>query len=184
MMKLHLGCGKRYLKGFVHVDLADFEHIDFKKDIRDLSFLEDKSATEIYVSHAFEYFDRVEAQDVLRSWFNTLSPGGNLYIVVPDFDALLRIYSLSSNDLDSILGPLFGRWRIGDEIVHHKTTYNLKGLMEVLSMAGFGAIEQFDPVVFLGGIDPTYDDHSLAFWPHFDRTGVQVSLCLKANRPT
>ena len=26
-MKLHLGSGKRYLNGYVHVDLADFDHM-------------------------------------------------------------------------------------------------------------------------------------------------------------
>ena len=28
MKKLHLGCGKVYIPGFIHVDLMDFDHID------------------------------------------------------------------------------------------------------------------------------------------------------------
>ena len=32
-MKLHLGCGNRYLSGYAHIDLADYPHIDYKQDI-------------------------------------------------------------------------------------------------------------------------------------------------------
>ena len=27
-MKLHLGCGKRYIPGYVHVDAVDYPHVD------------------------------------------------------------------------------------------------------------------------------------------------------------
>lgn len=27
-MKIHLGCGKRYIPGFYHVDVVDYPHID------------------------------------------------------------------------------------------------------------------------------------------------------------
>jgi len=43
-VKLHLGCGKRYIPGFVHVDLADFPHIDYRSDVRSLPMLKDESA--------------------------------------------------------------------------------------------------------------------------------------------
>ena len=32
-MKLHLGCGTRYLEGYVHIDLADYDHIDIKSSV-------------------------------------------------------------------------------------------------------------------------------------------------------
>ena len=58
-MKLHLGCGKRYLDGFKHVDYSDFPHIDYIKPIYPLDFIKDRSVDEIYCSHALEYFDFV-----------------------------------------------------------------------------------------------------------------------------
>jgi hypothetical protein len=36
-----------------------------------------------------------------------LIPGGAIYLTVPDFAALVKIYS-SSSDLNIIIGPLFG----------------------------------------------------------------------------
>jgi predicted SAM-dependent methyltransferase len=33
-IKLHLGCGKRYIPGFIHIDLADYPHIDYKEILR------------------------------------------------------------------------------------------------------------------------------------------------------
>ena len=42
-MKLHLGCGEKYLEGFVHVDLLDYNHIDYKAPIDDLHFAKDSS---------------------------------------------------------------------------------------------------------------------------------------------
>jgi predicted SAM-dependent methyltransferase len=66
-IKLHLGCGKRYIPGFIHIDLADYPHIDYKRDIADLSIFPVESVDLIYCSHALQYFDREEAlQRVLK----------------------------------------------------------------------------------------------------------------------
>ena len=97
-MKLHLGCGKRYLKGFKHVDLAKENHIDYSTSIDNLNMFENNSVEEIYCSHAFEYFDRDHAPLVLQEWYRTLVPGGKIYLVVPNFDSLLEIYK-STNSL-------------------------------------------------------------------------------------
>jgi predicted SAM-dependent methyltransferase len=49
-MKLHLGCGKRYIPGFVHIDTLDFPQIDYRQDISDLKMFEDNSIDLIYCS--------------------------------------------------------------------------------------------------------------------------------------
>ena len=181
-MKLHLGCGKRYLKGFEHVDLAKENHIDYLTSIDNLNMFENNSVEEIYCSHAFEYFDRQNAQSVLKEWYRTLLPGGRLYLVVPNFDSLLQIYSLNNN-LGDILGPLFGRWNLNDDYIYHKTVWNQKDLYQILESTGFIAVEEFNPITYLANIDEDYDDYSLAFFPHMDKTGIKVSLTLKATKP-
>ena len=67
-MKLHLGCGKRYLKGYIHVDIADFDHIDYKIPVDDLSIFKSEEVDEIYASHVLEYFDRSYVTTVLKEW--------------------------------------------------------------------------------------------------------------------
>lgn len=47
-MKLHLGCGKRYIPGFVHIDLDDFPHIDYHHGIRTLPMFKDDTVELIY----------------------------------------------------------------------------------------------------------------------------------------
>jgi SAM-dependent methyltransferase len=180
-MKLHLGCGKRQLAGYVHVDIADFPHIDLRTSVDNLEFFNSETVEEIYASHTFEYFDRIEAPKVLSEWYRVLKPEGRLYVTVPDFDSLIKIYQ-ESNSLNKIIGPLFGRWIIGENLnpIFHKTVWNEIEFSTVLEDSGFKSVERFNPVEYLSAIDTNYDDHSLAFFPHMNRKGIQVSLALCA----
>lgn len=180
-MKLHLGCGKRFLTGFTHVDIADFPHIEHRSSVNKLDFIENEKVDEIYSSHTLEYFDRFQITEVLNEWSRVLKPGGSLFITVPDFDHLLKIYS-ESGQLSKIIGPLFGRWVNPNEKdpIYHKTVWNFDELSQQLRLAGFKEVKRFDPVSYLENIDPEYDDHSLAFFPHMDKNGIQVSLAISA----
>jgi len=74
--KLHLGCGKRFLEGFIHVDFEPHPNVQYVRDIGDLSIFDSGTIDEIYCSHAFEYFDRKEAGLVLKEWFRELKMTG------------------------------------------------------------------------------------------------------------
>ena len=66
-MKLHLGSGSRYLEGYLHVDIADYEHIDIKSSVDKLNTIDNDTVDEIYASHVLEYFDRNEVRSALCS---------------------------------------------------------------------------------------------------------------------
>ncbi len=59
MTKLHLGCGEKFLPGYVHVDARKFPHVDYVTDKLDnLNMFADNSVEEIYACHVLEHFPR------------------------------------------------------------------------------------------------------------------------------
>jgi predicted SAM-dependent methyltransferase len=171
-LKLNLGCGKKFIPGFVHVDLDDLPHIDYRSDVKSLPFFQDNTAELIYSSHTLEYFDRKEVIDVLAEWYRVLKPNGILRIAVPDFGAIVKVY-LKYDDLDhqGILGPLYGRWPYktqnekdgdGTHTFYHKTTYDFNSLKIVLENIGFANIKRYN---WQNTIHKDYDDYSQAYIP-------------------
>jgi len=146
-MKLHLGCGKRFLEGYIHIDIAEFDHIDYKIPVDDLSVFENDSVSEIYASHVIEYFDRDEIVNVLNEWKRVLKDEGVLRIAVPNFSELINVYD-TSKDLDKVLGPLYGKWRLEDNnSIYHKTVYDEKSLTKLLSTVGFKDIKKWNEFI-------------------------------------
>ena len=129
MKKLHLGCWHRDFPGFINVDLCDMPHIHFKSNINELPFIGNSEIDLIYCSHAFEYFDQIEARKALTEWKRVLNKNGILRLAVPNFEALVEVYKVTS-DLNKILGPLYGRLEIdnGNKILFHKTCYDFNSL--------------------------------------------------------
>lgn len=183
-VKVHLGCGKRQMPGYLHIDLADFPHIDHNHDVRTLPMLADDSVHLIYASHVLEYFDRVEVADVMTEWARVLAPGGTLRLAVPDFSALSDVYQ-KHGDLDLVIGPIFGRWEIpgADVTVFHKTTYDFASLKRVLEDSGFRDVRTWEwRDVFVGEL-ADYDDYSQAYVPHMDKEqGTLISLNVEASQ--
>ena len=181
-MKLHLGCGKRYLEGYIHVDIAEFEHIDYQLPIDDLSTFKDNTIEEIYASHVLEYFDRNDVINVLTEWKRVLKHSGILRLAVPNFPKLVEVYQ-SSKDLSSILGPLYGKWDIGNqEFIYHKTVYDENSLKNVLEEVGFKNIKIWDWQEFFKE-QKDFDDHSQAYYPHMQKeSGIHVSLNLQCEK--
>jgi predicted SAM-dependent methyltransferase len=182
-LQLHLGCGARYIPGFVHVDLDDFPHIDHRLSIDRLPMFEDETVDLIYCSHAFTYFDRVAALDVLKEWRRVLKPGGVLRLSVPDFAALARLYQ-ETGQMSRIIGPLYGRMEIetssGRQLIFHKTAYDQASLEALCREAGFRTCSAYD---WRETVHRDYDDFSQAYYPHMDKEhGLQISLNMEAVR--
>lgn len=181
-MKLHLGSGIRYLEGYVHIDISNHDHIDIKTSIDKLTSIKDDSVDEIYASHVLEYFDRNEAEVVLTEWKRVLKKNGILRLAVPNFDALISVYR-QTKDLEKILGPLYGKWKVEDSsYIYHKTVYDHKSLTSLLNRLGFLEIQNWDwREVFKQ--NPEYDDHSQAYFPHMDKdNGIHISLNIECKK--
>ena len=186
MLCLHLGCGSRYIPGFVQIDLADYPHIDYKRDISDLSIFDSESTDLIYCCHAFEYFDREDARKiVLPEWYRVLKRGGICRLAVPDFEAIVSLYLRNKNlEQRGILGPLYGRMVVNGpgspKLIYHKTVYDFDSLRNLLESAGFKNVRRYD---WRETTHRDYDDFSQAYIPHMDKEhGTLISLNVEAEK--
>lgn len=174
IVKLHIGCGERYIKDWIHIDQADFPHIDFHDPTR-LEF-DNGSVDEIYACHILEYWDRDEVIPVLQEWRRVLRSGGVLRIAVPDFDAIKHLCAFENIPLFRFIGPLYGKIKVNNRFFYHKTVWNYSELESVLiGICGFRDCYRYnwqerEPFIS----DKTYDDQSRAYYPHSEeciRTG-------------
>ena len=187
-LKLHLGCGKRYLPGYIHVDL-DFEpHIDYPNtDIRNLKNFSSDSVSEIYTCGTFEYFEYKDAVPVLKEWLRVLKPGGILRISVPNFESIVDVYLQNNKNIEGegILGPLYGRWEIGSpsnnkkKVLYHKMVYDYNLLSKTLALAGFRNIKKYN---WKNILPEDYDDYSKAYVPYKDESGIQMHLNIECKK--
>jgi len=97
MKKLHLGCGRKYLEGYINIDCPVMNQTVqtdlFADEYVDITVLkyEDNSIDEIRLHHVFEHFSRPVALALLCRWRNWLKPGGLLRIETPDANACFRM---------------------------------------------------------------------------------------------
>ena len=176
-IKLHLGCGNRYIPGFIHIDLADYSHIDYKSDVSDLSMFEDNSVDLIYACHVLEHFKRYETDGVLQEWYRVLKSGGILRVSVPDFEAIVTVYE-KYRDMELVMGLLYG----GQDYKHnfHHVGFDFKYLGELLKKVGFKNIHRYN---WQKTIHKDYDDYSQAYIPYMDKEhGILVSLNVEVKK--
>jgi len=180
-IKLHLGCGKRYIPGFVHVDGVAAPHVDHVQDIRTLPQFDDATAELIYACQVIEYFDRDEVAGVLTEWRRVLVPGGILRLSVPNFEVISRLYR-AGFELEWFLGTLYGKipdGRGGHQ--YHRTTYDEPSLRKLLARTGFVDAElwRWQEVEHRD-----VDDFSQAYFPHMEKErGILWNLNMQARRP-
>jgi len=166
LLKLHVGCGKRFIPGFVHVDQVSFPHVDYVQDIRRLENFKDGAAGLIYACQVIEYFDREEVIGVLKEWIRVLAPGGILRLSVPNFQIITRLYS-AGMPLEWFLGTLYGKISDGNVgHVYHKTTYDESSLTAVLSSVGLTHVGHWN---WRDTEHANIDDYSQAYFPHMEK---------------
>lgn len=171
--KFNIGCGSRdFGEGWVHIDGGDYPHLD-GRDIF-LTDYENESADLIYASHLIEYFDSEEVMKLLVEWRRVLRGGGILRLSVPNFEELCYLYMSGTCKIKRLIGPLYGRMKMGDEFIYHKMTYDWRSLFDLLTECGFRDIRGWD---WKYTDHAQYDDFSQAYIPHMDKhNGILISL--------
>jgi len=176
-MKLHLGCGKKFLPGYTHIDIIGYEHVDYVSDISELSFIENNTVEEIYACHVLEHFKRNQIDKVLKEWYRILKNNGVLRISVPNFKAIVEQYQ-KTNNLTQLLGLLYGGQTYNYN--YHHVVFDFKLLCEILTDNGFTEVVHYDWRNFL---PKDYDDYSKAYIPHMDfENGKLMSLNISGKK--
>jgi len=176
-MNLHLGCGKRFIPGFVHIDAVEYPHIDHVATIDNLSFIGDDSVDLIYNCHVLEHFKRKDVPRVLKEWHRVIKPGGKLRVAVPDFSQICEVYRKFQR-MDLVVGPIFGRQDYLYNI--HYNIFDESSLTASLQATGFSNILRYD---WRQTEHAHIDDFSQAYVPHMDKeNGILISLNMECTK--
>lgn len=141
-MRLHLGCGKRKLDGWLNCDLHDS---DMDMDIRELPF-QDESADAILAVHVCEHFYLHDILGVLKEWRRVLKPEGKMALELPCLDKVIWHF-MNGSPPNMTLWPLYGdpRTHMDGEPALHKWCWSREDFRLLLERAGFSSIEEETP---------------------------------------
>lgn len=179
MIKLNLGCGRRnFGKDWIHIDGGEYPHLH-SHNIVDLPF-ENETVDVIYASHVFEYFDRDEGKIILEKWYHKLKYGGVIRLAVPDFESINKLYIDGKYSLSSFIGPLYGKMKMGETTIYHKTVYDFFDLEILLKSVKYKNIKKYD---WRETEHYNIDDQSQAYLPHMDKSnGTLISLNIEGTK--
>lgn len=111
-LKIHLGCGHRYMPGWLNVDGYPWpeDRVDVVQDIRQFTCAEGR-ASEVLAVHVLEHLHRAEVVTLTGRAWHWLQPGGRLVVEMPERTRCVRAARDKSpkQQLTGIKGLLGGR---------------------------------------------------------------------------
>lgn len=178
-MKLHLGCGKRKIHGWVNVDLDPSNQPDVVDNAETLNEIKDGSVEVLYASHILEHLKRINTLKVLQLWHSKLMSGGVLRLAVPDFEKVIEAYIARGIPLHTLLGFLVGGQRT--DLDNHYMIFDFNLLESLLKKAGFADVKRYNWTE----TEHFYiDDYASSFLPHMDKgRGLLMSLNVECKKP-
>ncbi|MFD9623905.1 class I SAM-dependent methyltransferase [Streptomyces virginiae] len=139
-LNLHLGCGERYLPGWVNID---FYPAPLSMNLLWGLPFRRGSVKRVYTSHMLEHLYYPDhASRLLREIHSVLAPGGTVRIVVPDIAKWLHAYAGNDSDFFNRRRDFFDWW-----------PENLTRLEEVLRYAGANNVPGSAPMGHRFGYD-------------------------------
>jgi len=152
-MKLHIGCGKKALEGWINIDIKDHPWIDLKHNILQPLPYDKNTIDYIFNEHVFEHFTQREGMKILRDWHRVLSLTGVIRIAMPGLKDSIAKYLDGSWRNEPWVKKLKFRRRTDAEYLnllfygtldryHHKCIYDFELLKRNLERAGFRNVQQ------------------------------------------
>ena len=144
MRKLHIG-GQQPHPEWEILDAIAHPRVTHLGNAKDLSRFADGTFSAVYASHVAEHFGyQRDLLQALREWRRVLTPGGTLYISVPDLDILAELFLLrESIDIHGrfhIMRMMFGGHVDAYDV--HLVGLNAEFLAGYLQAAGFENVQR------------------------------------------
>lgn len=195
-LKLHIGCGKAHLSGWINIDV---DPAPLAMNVLWGLPFPDRSASHVFVSHMLEhlFFPR-DVRFFLAELRRVMAPGSVVRIVVPDIEQCIEAYSSNNRLFFASRRETWDWWpentsRLEDFLAYagagaepaylfeaHKYGYDFETLAKVLGEAGF---ERVRLSAYMASDDPALrvDDVSTVAQARYgDR---YYSLFVEANAP-
>ena len=144
-MKIHLGCGGNYIKGWVNIDL-DSPSSDIHLDLRNPLPYADASVDFVFNEHFLEHVTRDDGLAFLKECRRVLKPCGVLRISTPNLRWLIAQYIGGKLDefanVDWVPETPCRLLNEGMRLWDHQFVYDLPELILTLREAGFSDVRQ------------------------------------------
>jgi hypothetical protein len=111
LKKLHLGCGRIHLDGYINIDVSSNSAADMVLDIQHIDkYFKKDSIAEILIIHAISYLRLHDARRLVGACFNILESGGKLIVEFPDVVKCSKIIinNISINDTKDLFQYIEG----------------------------------------------------------------------------
>ncbi|MEM6798824.1 MAG: methyltransferase domain-containing protein [Planctomycetota bacterium] len=89
-VKLHLGCGEDYKRGYINVDVLPSAKCDLISRVEDLRGIPNASVACIESYHLVEHLRHSQLKASLSEWSRVLRPGGELHVELPNFQQCIE----------------------------------------------------------------------------------------------
>lgn len=138
-MKLNLGCGKEYKKGFINIDSYDLTVADKKMSVDNLKYTSN-TIEEIHAQQLIEHFGFLKTIYILAEWFRVLKPGGVLLIETPHLEeSFKRFLDGTLETRKEIITWIFG---LDSQGMTHHFCFPEELLRTTLKKTGFSDIHK------------------------------------------
>ncbi|SCC01523.1 MULTISPECIES: class I SAM-dependent methyltransferase [Snodgrassella] len=137
-LRLNLGCGHIPKEGFVNIDFRELPGVDVIADVGGLDF-EKGSVDTIYASHLIEHFSYRTLEDsILPHWYALLKKNGNLTVLAPDAQAMIKAYTEGSISFQVLREVMYGTQEYDGDF--HFNLLTAESTVELLKQIGFSKV--------------------------------------------
>lgn len=145
-LRVHLGCGGKYVQGWINLDLNPVRRVDVWLDITGPLPFDDGEVSVVASFHVFEHLDPSETRQTLRECWRVLRPGGVLRIGVPSLELAIEAYLKDEWQRFECLRPMAASrgGKLNETLLYygqHKQAFDAGYLTEVLTDAGFREVK-------------------------------------------